>query len=386
MHGMEFRHYYLAKNFIELGYSVTIISATQSHLFQNAPKDDNAYNFEKIDSIQYIWSKVFKYKNSKDKLRILKWFWFCLKLYFLPLKKIDKPDVIIMSSAAPFIVYPCLYLKKKFNAKLVFEVKDIWPLSLMNIGGFKATHPFIKLMANAEKKSILKSDFVVSNLPNYQEHVDTLKLNVKTYWMPNGIERSEEHALNDNTKSKLPKNKFVIGYAGTIGQANAINYLLESAKLLLKEVEIAFVIVGNGLEKEQYQKFCQANNLINVTFLEAIPKDEVQALLSHFDLNFIGWRNEEIYKYGIAANKIFDYMLSGKPILHSFSGKGDIIESNNCGITVPAENPAAIAEAIINFYKMDSAQRMEYGKNGRASVLEKFTYKKISENYITLFQ
>jgi len=103
-HGMEFRHYYLAREWIKNGYKVYIITATFSHYFYKLPKVKQTFNFEEIDGINYIWIKVPKYKNSSDKKRVLKWFIFSWRLLFLPTSKMKNPDIIIASPTSPLFI------------------------------------------------------------------------------------------------------------------------------------------------------------------------------------------------------------------------------------------------------------------------------------------
>jgi len=107
----------------------------------------------------------------------------------------------------------------------------------------------------------------------------------------------------------------------------------------------------------------------------------VQSMLAHFDLCYIGWNKERLYNYGISANKIFDYMYSGKAILHAFSGRGDIVAQAQCGISVEAQNPQAVATAIEDFYKLPQKKQEELGKNGKKYVLEHFTYKELAQKF-----
>ncbi len=150
-HGMEFRNYYFAKEFVKQGHEVYIITASYMHLFKKLPEVTGNYTFEKIDGINYLWVKVPKYGESTDKKRVLKWFIFTTKLFFLPLKKMKKPDVVIASPMAPFLAIPAYRLAKKFSAKFIYEVKDIWPLSIVELGNINPTNPLIKLMSWCEK-------------------------------------------------------------------------------------------------------------------------------------------------------------------------------------------------------------------------------------------
>jgi len=383
-YGMEFRHYYLSKELIKLGNSVTIISSSYSHLFKHLPLT----NHEIIDGINYCWIKTINYGDAHNKKRVIKWFMFSFKLLKYMISNHTKPDVIIVSTAAPFAILPSYWLAKKNNSKLIFEVKDIWPMSLVSLGNFKPSHPFIKFMSWFEKFALERSDIIVSNLQNYDEHIkNNVGIDRSFEWISNGIDLDELERiepLSNEIAKQLPKDKFIIGYTGTIGVANALDSFLESAKVLKNNsTDILFVIVGDGKEKKKL--FDTYSNLDNVLFIDSIPKQQIQSMLSLFDLCFIGWKSKKIYNYGISANKIFDYMYSAKPILHAYSGKRNIVKISNCGLTVEAENPQAIADGILKLYNMDKETREQLGQNGKQYVLKHFTYEKLAEKYNELF-
>ena len=379
-YGMEFRHYYLAKELVKAGYTTTIISASYSHLFQNFPKK----KMESIDGIEYLWIKIFNYGMSNNKKRVLKWFLFMSKLFFLPLK-LKKPDIIIMSSIAPFSIFPAYILAKIYRAKLIFEVKDIWPLSLIEIGGFKVSHPLIKLMSFAEKFALKKADIIVSNLQNYGEHINNLGINRKFKWISNGIDLQEikNVELLDNTLiKKIPTDKFIVGYTGSIGMANALESFLESAILLEDRKDIVFIIVGKGTEKKSLKEKFESDNIL---FIDAIDKKQIQSMLGYFDVCFLGWNKENLYKYGTSPNKLFDYMYSATPIINAFSGAGDIVKIAQCGITVEAHNTKKIADAIIKLNSLSPVERKNMGINGKHYVIDNFSYSSLARNYIGLF-
>ncbi len=382
-HGMEFRHYYLGKELVKLGNKVTVVSSSYSHLFKNLPTNRK----ENIDTVDYLWLKTFNYGNSHNKKRVIKWFLFMFKVFFLPFA-LKKPDVIIVSPMAPFPIFPAWVLAKIYKAKLIYEVKDIWPLSLIELGGFKSSHPFIKLMSWFEKFAINKADIVVSNLQNYGEHIKKdLNIDKNFTWISNGVdldELSKIEPLSDDIKNMLPKDKFIVGYAGTIGVANAMDSLCQSAKELKDNKNILFVIVGDGQEKDNLIK--QYGKLDNILFINAIKKQQVQSMLSLFDICFLGWNKENLYNYGTSANKIFDYMYSSKPILNAFSGAGDIVTISKCGISVEAQNIDSISLGILELYNMSKTKRDIIGQNGYNYVLEHFTYDKLAKKYIEIIE
>jgi glycosyltransferase involved in cell wall biosynthesis len=205
--------------------------------------------------------------------------------------------------------------------------------------------------------------------------------------IPNGIfldEVENYDTIPEEIKTLVPTDKFIIGYAGTIGIANALNYLFEAARLLKQDNHIHFVIVGRGGELKYFQQYCIDNNLSNVTFIPAIPKKQIQSILKLFDVCYLGWHNKDIYKYGISANKLFDYMYSSTPILHSISTKNDIVKEANCGISVKAEDSLAIKEAILYLYTLDKDSLDKMGQNAKAYVMKYHNYKTLSKQYMEI--
>ncbi len=388
-HGMEFRNYYFAKELVNRGHKVIIITASYMHLFKKLPKVEGSYSFEEIDGITYLWLKVPKYGRSTDPKRILKWFVFTKKLYNLPLNKMHKPDVIVASPMAPFLVFPSYKLAKRFKAKFFYEVKDIWPLSLQELGGFSDWNPLIAAMKYSEKFAIKRADKIISSLQNYGEHLkNNLNIDKEFKWICNGIDEEEMQniePLYSEIEEKIPKDKFIIGYTGTIGIANSLDTFCKAAKLLNNNKNIAFVLVGDGKEKKKLVKIY--GELDNIYFIDAIPKQQVQSMLKLFDVCYIGLKKENLFKYGVSPNKLFDYMYSAKPILYSIeSGKNSIIELAKCGITINAEESRAVADAVLELFDMPLNDRYKMGENGRRYVLEHFTYKNLAKEFEKLLE
>lgn len=386
-HGMEFRHYYLSQSLKNLGYHVTIITASYSHLFKKLPEVHQKLTLQNIDGIDYLWIKVPRYTASHSKKRVWKWIVFTLSLFRLPIHQLSKPDFIILSPMQTMPIMPALYWKKKFKSKLIFEVKDIWPLSIIELGGYSPSHPFIKLLKYFEKISIQKSDAIVSVLPNYGEYLKEQWFSKKIYYIPNGIDLNEMNkteALSDEIEKQIPSDKFIVGYAGTLGIANAMNYLIDAAKLLSNEKNILFVIVGDGSEKNNLIK--QAEKLNNVLFLPSLPKRQIQNLLQKFDVCYIGLQNTPLFRYGVSPNKIFDYMYAAKPIVFAVPSPNNTVEQAQCGIVIKNTSDASeIAKAIMNLYLLPKEKLAEMGNNGKNFVLQHHTFTTLAKQYEQIF-
>ena len=389
-HGMEYRHYYIGKELVKRGYKVYIISASYSHVFIKQPNVKESFELENIDGINYLWVKVPRYNHSHDKKRVLKWFTFTLKTYFsLPINLLKKPDIIIVSPMATFPIVSGYKWAKKFNAKLIYEVKDIWPLTLIELGGYSPNHPFIKLMEWFEKFAYKKADRVVSVLPYAYKHMEKQGLDINKFvYIPNGICLEDYEEIENAPKEVLdmfPKNKFVVIYAGTFGKANALEYLIKAADILKEYKDIHFVLVGKGMEEENLKSLVGKLNLRNVTFLPPVSKKQIQDLLRRSDVCYIGAKKKRIYKYGVSANKIFDYMYAEKPILYAINSENNIVKDANCGICAEAENPKSIAEGILKLYKMNNKERGRLGKNGKKYLLKYHTFKVITDKFEEIF-
>lgn len=375
-HGMEFRSFYLAKEWVKMGYSVSIISSSYSHVFKKQPTK----KYETIDGVDFIWMPTLHYGNSYSKKRVLKWLIFNLKLLTLPFL-LKKPDIVLLSPMAPFPSFFSYIFAKLYKAKFIYEVKDIWPLSIIELGGFSPKHPFIRFMSWFELFALKHADSIVSNLQNYNEHLQTLNIKKDFIWISNGVDLDElAHIEPLSLNVDLEKEKFIVGYAGAIGKANALDSFLESAKILQDNTDILFVVVGEGVEKENLMQNYQ--HLKNVKFLPSIPKQQVQSLLKLFDVCFIGLKKENLFRYGVSPNKLFDYMYSAKPILYAIdSGKNNLIKTVECGLEAEPENSQEIANRVIEFFNMQEKEREVMGQKGFKYVNKYFSYSELAKEF-----
>lgn len=384
--GIGGRNFYLAQELAKKGHKVYVIASSANHLLHTLPNVNNSFTLEAVCGFTFVWVKMPSYDEAHSKQRALNWFLFPWRIQKLATLIEDKPDTILCSSPSPIAFLGAQKLAKLFDSRLVFEVRDIWPLTLTEIGSYSPNHPFIRFMQWVENKAYRNSDMVVSNLENSIEHMANHGLNKSNFtWIPNGFSLDEVNQklhLNSSVAKKLPENKFIIGYTGTIGLANSMDTLLQAAEILRTEVNILFVLVGNGKEKEKLQSSTIQKKLTNVVFISSIPKAEIQAMLSRFDACFIGWLKNDIYRFGIGANKIPEYLYSGKPIIHAYSGACDPITQFNAGLNVEAENPKALADTILKLYQMSDYERQEMGENGRKAALEKYEYGMLAEKLL----
>jgi glycosyltransferase involved in cell wall biosynthesis len=387
---MEYRPYYLAREWTKQKNMVTIIAATQSHIRTNNPEYDQKITEEYRDVIKYIWIRTRKYTgNGID--RILNMLDYIKGVYsILPQLIKENPDVVVASSTYPLDNYPAYKLAKKTGAKYVYEVHDIWPLSPMELGGYSKYHPFILLMQWAENFAYKHVDKVVSILPCAKQHmVEHGLLEDKFIHIPNGIsleEMDNPEPVDKKVMALIPKDKFIVGYTGTFGLSNSLKTLFEASSIIQKQNnKIFFVIIGKGLEKNKLVELKNELDLKNLIIIDAIPKKQIQSVLQLFDICAITWNKNPLYKLGVSANKYFDYMYASKPIIQAVESGNDLVKDAECGFTVESENPKAVAGGIIKLFNMSKEERETIGENGHRYVIENHNYRKLAKDFLDIF-
>jgi len=383
--GMGGRHYHMARELVKQGHKVYLVAASYTHLLRKPPKVEQSYQVQPIEDFNFVWMKMPYYDNAHSIIRIFNWFRFAWKLHGLASFIEDKPGAILYSSPSLVGFLGGKYLSNVYpGARLVFEVRDIWPLSLVELGGYSLKHPFIRLLQWIEDKAYCDSARVVSNLKNTVEHMVSRGMDRSKFtWIPNGFSMDEvkhKQDLPEEVLEQLPKDKFVVGYTGTLGIANALDSLIEAAELLKDQPAIAFVLVGGGKEKGRLKTLVDKKRLGNVWFIEPIPKAQIQTMLVHFDACFIGLTKDPLFRFGVSPNKLFDYFYSGKPILYAIeSGSYTPVSDAGAGIQVGAEDPQEIADAVLELYRLSQAERDAMGSNGNRYALESHEYGILAE-------
>ena len=177
--------------------------------------------------------------------------------------------------------------------------------------------------------------------------------------------------------------KTIVAYAGSHGTANALDTLLDAARLL-HDQPLAFVLVGAGPEKERLQQKAQRRELAQVHFAAPIAKRHIPALLASIDIAFLGWQRQPLYRFGIAPNKLLDYMMAGCPVLHAVEAGNDPVAETGCGVSVAPDDPSALAEGLARLMALDPRTRRALGERGRRHVLDHLSYPVLARRFLSV--
>ena len=160
------------------------------------------------------------------------------------------------------------------------------------------------------------------------------------------------------------EHKFVICFFGSINVSYAVDYLIK-AQQKLKDERAAIIIIGEGMQKEELMKLAGEN----VYFLPRISKTAIPSLMENIDCCYVGALHNNMFRFGICMNKLFDSMMSGKPILYAVDAPNNFITDYNCGVSVEAENVDALVNGIKQLMNMDEYEIKGLGENGRNAVV-----------------
>lgn len=389
--GMEFRPYYLAREWVRLGHRVQIVAADFSHVRARQP----AAGDEAIDGIAYRWLATPRYQgNGLGRVRNI---WAFLRAVWADTARLVdefRPDAVIASSTYPMDIWVARRIARHAGAMLVYEVHDLWPLSLIELSGMSPRHPFARLCQRAENDAYRDADRVVSMLPKVHEHMAAHGLDLrKLHIVPNGIAlddwQAEAPPLREDIAKTLAAARergcMVVGYAGSMGLPNALDTLLDAAAAL-RGLALCFVLVGDGHEKARLARRVADEGLPHVSLFEPIPKAMIPSFLAAIDIAYIGWQRVPIYRFGIAPNKLMDYMMGAVPVLHGVDAGNDPVAEAGCGLTVAPESPEAVVQGLRRLAALSFEERRAMGERGREFVRAQHSYAVLARRFIDALQ
>lgn len=394
--GMEFRPYYFAREWVKMGHKVDIIAADYSHLRRKNPEVKEDFQSEVIDGINYHWIITNKYEgNGVQRAKTMAKFVYKLWSKARWIVNEYEPDVVICSSTYPLDTYVGQRIRKlsKKKVKLVHEVHDMWPATLVELGSMSKNNPFVVTMQIAENSAYKNSDCVFAMLEYTKEYMVKHGLDEdKWHWIPLGINLNEwnlEQDLTESHKKVLSelktKGKYIVGYFGGHAMSNALDTLIDCAQKEDDE-KVQFVLVGDGVEKKKLQERVEIDKISNVTFLPPINKNEIPNLLTYIDCVYIGAHQSPLYRFGLCINKMVDAMMAGKPIICAITAPETWVEQSKCGINVGSDNINGVIDAINKMKNITEDDKKNISENGQRFVKEYLDIVKLAKEAIEIIK
>jgi glycosyltransferase involved in cell wall biosynthesis len=345
------RVYERALYWVKDGHLVTIITSApnfpQGKLY--AGWKNKWYQTEIHEGIRVVRIKTYITANRGTTRRMLDFVSFMITAFFAGLFE-KRPDVIAATSPQFFAAVCGWALGSVRRIPFVFELGDLWPASIIAVG---AMHPnfYLQLMEKLELFLYHRSASVAALTHAFKKNL--IKRGIpanKISVVINGVDlwRYAPQSRDVNlAKAWGLENKFVFGYVGTHGMAHGLSNILNAAELLKHRDDIRFLFVGDGAERTALIAHAKKLQLNNIVFLPPQPKEMMPKVWSLCNVALVHLKNTPAFAE-VIPSKMFEAMGMGLPILMALpSGEAtEILEQDGAGITIPPEDPKALADAV----------------------------------------
>ena len=330
--------------------------------------------------------------NRKAHERMRNYTSFCisaaLRGTFLP-----RPDVIIASSPQLLVGLSGWWIAFARQIPFVFEVRDLWPESLIAVGAGQENSLLHHTLGAIAKFLYQRSDHIVVVTPAFKDHlmrhwqVPAEKISV----VENGVETDlfspAPSAANNALRQELgAEEKFLVCYIGTMGNAHGLETLLDAAAQLRQQnPTVLFLLVGEGAEKEKIKALAQSHGLANVRFLDQQPREKIPAFISASDACLVLLKKTDVFKT-VIPTKMLEFMSCARPVILGVDGQArQIIEAAGAGLVIEPENSDALAQAVVQL----AANRelgLALGKKGREYIIENFSRGRTAEKFLRILE
>ncbi|GMV83484.1 MAG: glycosyltransferase WbuB [Planctomycetota bacterium] len=380
----------LAREWVNLGHDVTVLTGFANHPTGiKAPEDRGVVmRRERSDGIDVVRAYLWAAPNKGLLKRMLSYASFMFSAAAIGALRVRRPEVVVATSPHLLCGLAGYFLARRFGVPFVFEVRDLWPESILAVQAMQ-DNVLIRVLTHLAAFLYAQADRIVTVGEGYKRGivarygVDPEKIAV----IPNGIEAalwkpgSRENSLR---RERGWEDRYVALYAGTHGMAHALQAVLQSARLLEQRCpKLRIVFVGEGAEKAALQAQAARWKLSNVEFVDQQPKARLAEYYAACDVGLVTLRDTPLFQE-VLPSKIFEYLAMERPIVLSVGGEArELIEAAGCGVYVPPEDPEALARTLEDCVRcpLEWAAR---GRSCRVFVLERFDRSAQARKYVDL--
>ncbi len=370
------------------GIEVTVLTALPNYPQMQIYKgyEGKNYMYEEMQGLKVHRASIYVSTKRSIVARLRNYFSFVRSSNKVGRKHLeDHYDFLMCESPPLFLGYSAMRLAICKKAKLIFNVSDLWPESAEKLG--VVTNKFLLKMAyNLEAKLYKHSVLVTGQTQGICKNINSRFPEVKTYWLPNGVDLdfydpSKVETTDWRAKNNLRQDDFIVLYAGIIGIAQGLDIILKAAAQLKDKPSVKFVLLGNGPEKERLMQLKTQMQLTNVLFVEGVSKNEMRGVLKEANAAVIPLRKLDLF-LGAIPSKIFESLAMKVPVLLCVDGEARelFVNQGKCALYVEPENETDLASKVSELVDNKALQK-QLGEVGRAYATEFFNRNKIAEKF-----
>jgi glycosyltransferase involved in cell wall biosynthesis len=389
----------LSRHWAAAGHEVTVLTGFPNHPTGVVPpeyrrKFRRLVAREQTDGVNVIRTWLLPFPNRKAYERILNYSSFCASAASTGLF-LARPDVVIATSPQLLVALSGWWLARCKRVPFVFEVRDLWPESLAAVGVGDANSLLHRTLAGIAAFLYRHSDRIAVVTPAFEDYlvehwrVPREKISV----IENGVETSlfAPEPLTGDAETGLRRElgvegKFVVSYIGTMGMAHGLETIIAAA-LQLQDAnpEIAFLIVGEGAEKDRILSLARERGLNNLRFIDQQPRERIPAYIRASDVCLVLLKKAEVFKT-VIPTKMLEFMSCARPVILGVDGQArNILEEARGGLVIEPENSVDLVNAI-RYLSANPQIVRELGKNGREHIVRKFSRRHTAEKYIRMLE
>ncbi|WP_367890636.1 glycosyltransferase family 4 protein [Peribacillus muralis] len=366
------------------GFEVTVITLKPSYPNQSLYQDTHFWDEENIeeDVIRIEPNKVKRYTSNMGRrlLHYLEAMW----LFIYTIIRLEKKyDYVFVTTPPIFPTMAAVIAKRKMKAKLITDVRDLWPESLIGVGVF-ANKWILKFAFFLEKKLYRHSDHIIINSPGFRDYIMAKGVKEDTIqFIPNSL-TGDELALK-NVFTPIADKKIKVVYTGNIGLAQDLKKLIAIAETLKEHKQIEFTMIGYGYRIAEVEREISAKGLANIKVINAMNRRVTLHEVSSSHIAYVSLVEKDVFDK-VLPGKIIDYMCVGKPIVGDVAGRAkQVIAEAKCGLVADGRDVAEISRHILTMAN-DRALREELGENGYAYAKQHFLWSKNIKGLINVLE
>jgi len=279
---------------------------------------------------------------------------------------LPRPDVVIGSSVHPFAAVAGRLLARRFRVPFIFEVRDLWPQTLVDMGRLSPNSFSVRLMRWMERWLYRRADRIVVLLPLAADYIVPLGIPMeRIVYVPNGVEPGSP------PPDATPRETFDLMYFGAHGQANGLDNIVRAMKFVSDKDgsrHIRLRMIGDGPMKASLVATARELGLQNVVFEPPVPKSAIPDIAATADAFIFNLMDVPVFRYGISSNKLFDFLAASRPIIFCCTSGNNPVADASAGITVAPNDPEALSRAIMTMAATPIEERSRMGRSGRSYV------------------
>ncbi|MFH1114450.1 MAG: glycosyltransferase family 4 protein [Pseudomonadota bacterium] len=381
----------LSREWVKLGNDVSVLTAFANHPTGRKAAADTwrITRRERVDGIEVVRAYIWAAANKGTVKRMMSYASFMASAAIIGSVRVRRPDVVVATSPQLLCAVAGYMLSVRFRVPFVFEVRDLWPESVLAVEamtdnaivrGLKGIARF--LYTHATRIVTVGQGYKHEIHDRYGIALDRMDV------VPNGIDTNlfvPGPRTNEIREEYGWGERFVVLYLGTHGMAHALHIVLEAAEKLKDNPEILFAFVGEGAEKAKLKRLAKEKRLGNVQFIDHQPKSRVPLFYAACDAGLVPLRDTRLFQR-VLPSKIFELMGMAKPIFLSVDGEArSLVEGAQAGSYVPPENAAALCEAVLRAVG-NPELLSSMGERGREFVLRHYDRRVLAERYLKLLE